>query len=387
MSVGRRVIITGQGALSALGDAEGLWAGLLAGRSATRRIAHYDIGGLPCTVGGCVPGLYQIPAEQRDTALATQAMKAAAGQARFESRDCGLCWGVSLDTYQPTGDGFAYLSSTACFASLAARFTGPRRTIATACAAGTQAVGEAYRLIRAGRADVMMAGGSSVMLTPLYLLGFTAIQAMAVDQPGDDPATICRPFDRLRRGLVLADGAAALIVESRDSAFRRGAEPLAEIIGFGVSQDGFDLNRPPTDGQGAELAIRRALADGGLRPEDIDAVNAHGTGTLSGDPAEAAALRRVLGDRWPRVPVSSIKGAIGHAMGAAGALGAVIAIRSCQTGVVPPTVNLREPDPDCALNHVIGSPRLADCRTVLSISCGMGGQNAAILFRRMGPEA
>lgn len=392
MNADRRVVITGMGALSALGDADGLWNGLLAGRSGVRRITHYDVTGLPCTVGGCVPNWDGVPVDMVDSIMALSALIDAAvhagiqqlRQAGLQRNDCGLCWGASLDTYQPWNDGTCYLSSTACFGKLSEFFASPRRMIATACAAGTQALGEAYRLIRSGRANAIMAGGSSVMLTPLYLLGFTAIQAMAQDQPGDDPAAICRPFDRLRRGLVLADGAAALVVESWESAQQRGAAPLAEIVGFGVSQDGFDLNRPPADGAGAELAIRRALVDGGLDPPDIDAINAHGTGTVSGDPAEATALRRVLGERWRTTPVSSIKGAIGHAMGAAGALGAVVAIRSCQTGLVPPTVNLREPDVECALDHVIGTPRDADCRTVLSLSCGMGGQNAAILFRRIG---
>jgi len=387
MSGSPRVVITGLGALSPLGPTEEFWVGLLAGRSGIRRITHFDTAGLPCTVGGVVPG-FDAPPATRDREMAQRVIDEALQQSRRAPIECGFCWGASLDTYQPTADGTAYLSAGNCFAELCAPFHGPRRMIATACAAGTQAIGEAYRLIRSGRASAIVAGGSSVMLTPFYLLGFAAVQAIVQDMPRDKPSTLCRPFDRLRRGLVLSEGAAAMVVESWESAEERGVMPLAEIVGFGVSQDGFDLNRPPPDGSGAELAMRRTLRDGNLAPMDIGAINAHGTGTVSGDPAEAAALRRLLGERWRTTPVSSIKGAIGHAMGAAGALGAVAAIRSCQTGLVPPTVNLRDPDAGCELDHVLHTARGTDCRTVLSLSCGMGGQNAAIIFRRVeGVEA
>jgi 3-oxoacyl-[acyl-carrier-protein] synthase II len=158
---------------------------------------------------------------------------------------------------------------------------------------------------------------------------------------------------------------------------------LAEVIGFGMSQDGFDLNRPCDDGAGAELCMRRALCDAGLAPTALDAINAHATGTFLGDLAEAAALRRLLGDAWKRAPVSGVKGAIGHAMAAAGALETIVAAYTCATGIVPPTVNLDEPDEGCELDHVVGKGRDADARTVLSVSCGMGGQNAAIVLKRI----
>jgi 3-oxoacyl-[acyl-carrier-protein] synthase II len=255
--------------------------------------------------------------------------------------------------------------------------------IATACASGTQAIGEAFHLIRHGRAKVCVAGGSSVMLTPFYLTGFAGLQAIAVDRDDEAPSTVCRPFDRRRHGFALADGAGAIVLEKLASAQQRGAAILAEITGFGVSQDAFDLNRPPENGAGAELCMRRALQDASLAPTEIDAVNAHGTGTLVGDLAEAAALRRLLGGAWKQIPVSGVKGAIGHAMAAAGALEAIVAIYTCATGIAPPTVNLTEPDQECELDHVIGQPRAIDARKVLSASFGMGGQNAAIIFERI----
>ena len=174
-----------------------------------------------------------------------------------------------------------------------------------------------------------------------------------------------------------------MVLETLSAAVERGTDVIAEVIGFGTSQDAFDLNRPPDDGAGAELAMRRALGDAGIDSEDLDAVNAHGTATFAGDQAEAAALRRVLGEHTDATPVSSAKGAIGHAMAAAGALEAIVAARTCATGLVPPTVNLRHPDPDLPLDHVLHQPREAAARTVLSLSLGMGGQNAALILRRL----
>jgi 3-oxoacyl-[acyl-carrier-protein] synthase II len=219
------------------------------------------------------------------------------------------------------------------------------------------------------------------MLTSFYLIGFTALQALALDD-GGDPGSACRPFDRRRRGFALADGAGALLLETLESARRRGAVPLAEVSGFGVSQDAFDLNRPLPDGSAAEACMRSALADAGIEPADVDAVNAHATGTVLGDLAEAAALRRLLDGAVARVPVSSAKGALGHAMAAAGALEAVAAVLTCRHGLVPPTANLADPDRGCELDHVVDRPRAHDAARVLTVSFGMGGQNAALVLER-----
>ena len=366
-----RVVVTGTGAVSALGESPAeLWRGLLAGRTGVRAIAGTD--GLDTTCGGAV--------DHPDPA--TRAIDDALAMAGRTAGATGLSWGTGLDRYERTPAGLVFRSAGDTFAALAHRFAAPRRMIAVACATGTAAIGEAFRAVRAGRVDACVAGGSSTMLGAFYLIGFHALRAVAVDVAGEDPARACKPFDRRRRGFALADGAGALVVESLASARRRGVEPIAEITGYGVSQDAFDLNRPPPDGAGALLAMQRALADAGVGAEAIDAINAHGTGTLAGDIAEAAAVRALLAGAWRRVPVSSIKGAIGHAMAAAGALEAIAAIETCRTGIVPATANLDDPDPACALDHVIGAPRETAAARVLSVSFGMGGQNAAIVLSR-----
>lgn len=378
----RRVVITGTGALSALGaTTEDLWQGLLANRPGIGTVPRLVSSGIAVTTGGEVNA---VPHDQvdRDNEIASRAIDDALDEAGLTAAQCGFIWSTGLDTFQANSHGFVHRSAGRCFSFLASRFIEPKRMIAAACASGTQAVGEAFRLIKSGRIDVCVAGGSSVMLTPFYLIGFAGLQAVATDN-GDHPSKVCRPFDRRRKGFALADGAGALVLETLDSARERGAKILAEPVGFGMSQDAFDLNRPCEDGAGAELCMRRALADANLASEEIDAVNAHATATYLGDLAEAAALRRLFDSEWKRIPVSGGKGAIGHAMAAAGALEAIVAAKTCETGIVPPTVNLSEPDEGCELDHVIGQPRDANARRVLSVSFGMGGQNAALILQRV----
>ncbi len=381
-STNRRVVITGAGALSALGaTVEDLWQGLLANRSGIGTVPRLVDSGIAVTTGGEVTA---VPHDQldRDNEIACRAIDDALNSAKLTAAQCGFIWSTGLDTFQANSHGFIHRSAGRCFSFLASRFIEPKRMVAAACASGTQAVGEAFRLIKSGRVDACVAGGSSVMLTPFYLIGFAGLQAVATDN-GDHPSKVCRPFDRRRKGFALADGAGALVVETLTRARERGANVMAELVGFGMSQDAFDLNRPCEDGAGAELCVRRALADAKLVAQEIDAVNAHATATYLGDLAETAALRRVFGSDWNRIPVSGAKGAIGHAMAAAGALETIVAAKTCQSGFVPPTVNLTEPDEGCELDHVIGQPRDADARTVLTVSFGMGGQNAAVILRRV----
>ena len=385
-----RVAITAMAAVSPFGLSAGaLWDGLLSGRSAVRPIARFVAGGLPVTTGGEVP--LEAAEHERDLAIGRRPIRDALAQAGLSAGDTALVWANGLDTFAHDGGELVERSAGACFSALARDHARPRRMIATACASATQAIGTAFHLIRAGRVRACVAGGATVMLTPHYALGFAWLQALAVDQPGEPPGAACKPFDRLRRGFALAEGGAALVLEPLDAATARGAEVLGEVIGFGASQDAFDLNRPLLDGLGAELCMRRALADASIdvdgpdradRTLQIAAISAHGTGTRAGDPAEAAALRRVFGDR--AVPVTSIKGAIGHQMAGAGASQAVAAVYSCRTGVVPPTCNLSDPDDDCALDHVVARPRSVDVPAVLVNSFGMGGQNATVIYARHG---
>ena len=382
----RRVVITGMGALSALGaTTQELWNGLLANRSGVRRVSRLVESGITVTTGGEVEAVSAQNVD-RDHEIANRAIEDALAESNRDAAECGFIWSTGLDTFQMGSDGFVHRSAGLCFSNLSSRFSGPRRMIAAACASGTQAIGEAFRLIQNGRVDACVAGGSSVMLTPFYLIGFAGLQAVAVDN-GDDPSMACRPFDKRRKGFALADGAGAVVLETLDAPRKRGATIFAEVTGFGMSQDAFDLNRPCDDGAGAELCMRLALADAAITSEEIDAVNAHATATYSGDLAEAAALRKLFANRWQEVPVSGSKGAIGHAMAAAGVLEAIVAAQTCATGIVPPTVNLRHVDEGCELDHVIGEPRDVDAETVMSVSFGMGGQNAAIILKRSHKKA
>jgi 3-oxoacyl-[acyl-carrier-protein] synthase II len=374
-----RVVVTGVGAVSPFGLTVGaLWDGLVSGRSAVRAIDRFVAARLPVIAGGEVP--LDVSEASRDLAMSRHPIDAALAHAGLAAESTGLLWANGLDTFAHHDGELVERSAGACFAAAAAGFGRPRRMIATACASATQAIGEAFHLVRRGAVRACVAGGATVMLTPHYALGFAWLQAVALARDGRAPETASRPFDRTRDGFVLAEGGGALVLESLASAAARGAPVLAEIVGFGASQDAFDLNRPPPDGAGAELCMRRALDDAGLAGDALGAISAHGTGTRAGDPAEAAAIHRVLGDRRGAVPVVSIKGALGHAMAAAGALQAVAAVQTCRTGLVPPTCNLVEPDVDCELDHVIGSPRAIDALPVLSSSFGMGGQNATVIF-------
>jgi 3-oxoacyl-[acyl-carrier-protein] synthase II len=378
-----RVAITGASAASPFGlTTDALWEGLVAGRPAVRTIARFEQSGIPVTTGGEVPLPPELRGEARDREMSRRPIAGALAQAGLAAEDTALVWATGLDAFDQELGVLVVRSAGACFADIARAHARPRRMVATACASATQAIGEAFRLIRAGRVRAAVAGGAAVMLSPHYALSFTWLQAMAVDVAADTPEAACKPFDRLRRGLALAEGGGALVLEALDAARARGATVLGEVVGYGSSQDAFDLNRPPPDGLGAELCMRRALDDAGIVVEQIGAVNAHGTGTRAGDPAEAVALRRVLGERWRTTPVSSIKGAIGHPMAAAGALQGIAALRSCATGVVPPTCNLTDPDDDCELDHVIGGARPADVPAIMSCSYGMGGQNACVIFAR-----
>jgi 3-oxoacyl-[acyl-carrier-protein] synthase II len=378
-----RVAITGAGAASPFGlTADALWEGLVAGRPAVRTIERFVQSGIPVTTGGEVPLPPELRGEARDREMSRRPIADALTQAGLAAEDAALVWATGLDAFDQEGGVLIVRSAGACFEDIARAHARPRRMVATACASATQAIGEAFRLIRAGRVRAAVAGGATVMLSPHYALSFTSLQAMAVDVAGDAPEAACKPFDRLRRGLALAEGGGALVLEALDAARARGATVLGEVAGYGSSQDAFDFHRPPPDGLGAELCMRRALDDAGIGVERIRAVNAHGTGTRAGDPAEAVALRRVFGERWRTTPVSSIKGAIGHPMAAAGALQGVAAVRSCATGVVPPTCNLTDPDDDCEFDHVIGGARRADVPAIMSCSYGMGGQNACVIFAR-----
>jgi 3-oxoacyl-[acyl-carrier-protein] synthase II len=259
-------------------------------------------------------------------------------------------------------------------------FKGGRYTNCSACAAGAQAIGEAFRRIRDGSAQVALAGASDSVLNPLAMGGFSLLQILSTEN--DNPTKACRPFDATRVGTVLGEGAAFLLLEALEHAKARGAKIYAEILGYGSSLDAFRVTDPNPSGKGAVLSMSKALADAGLKPEDIDCVNAHGTGTPKNDIAETRAIKQVLGKRAFQIPVTANKSMTGHLIAASGGVEAVASALALFHRIVPPTINLSNRDPECDLDYVPEGARPFEGQTVLSNSFGFGGQNATLIFGR-----
>jgi 3-oxoacyl-[acyl-carrier-protein] synthase II len=253
-------------------------------------------------------------------------------------------------------------------------------TIVTACAAATQAIGEARNVIRRGEADVMLTGGTEAGMCELGMASFCVMKVLSTRN--DDPTKASRPFDAKRDGFVSAEGAGVFVIEALEHAQARGAPILAEIIGFAATADAYHIVVPCADGEGASRCMTRALQDAGVAPEEVDYINAHGTSTLLNDAAETAAIKKTLGEHAYQVPVSSTKSMLGHALGASGGLESVACVKTLQTGIIHPTINYEYPDPACDLDYVPEGPRRADVRVVLKNSFGFGGQNACLVFRR-----
>lgn len=265
--------------------------------------------------------------------------------------------------------------------SLAVNAQGPNSTITTACVAGTQAVGEGYRMVARGDADIVLAGGSDSRIDPLLLLAYIALGALSrSERPA---AEVSRPFDRLRDGFVLGEGAAVLVIEDLERARRRGATIYAELLGFGTSFDAYSVIKPDPDGKGAARAVEAALYEARVDPHDVDYINAHGTSTRLNDLMETYAVKRVFGEGARELPLSSIKSMVGHLIGAAGAVEAAALALTLKDGVLPPTINLTHPDPACDLDYVPNSAREQRVRTAISTSFGFGGQNGALVMRRL----
>lgn len=398
-------MITGLGVLSPLAmDAESSWVALLGGRSGIGAVRDVDLTDLPARIAGQIEGLdapavlgvRQARALDRFAQLAVLAGRAAVRDAGFETTG-GERWsaviGTALGGVETVERAMGVLADrgprrmspytasamipNAAVASLAMDLGCRGRTLCptTACAAGTDAIGIGADMIRLGRADVVLAGGAEAPVTRAMLAGFAAMRATS--NRNDDPEAACRPFDRDRDGLVMAEGAAVLVLEEAGAAAARGARVLAEVVGYGASTDAHHITAPDPVGTAAERAVREALAEAGI--DGVDHVNAHGTGTRLNDAAEAAVLRRVLG---PGVPVSATKSATGHLMGAGGALEAALCVLALRDGIMPPTRNCDHQADDCRGIQVVRTPTSADLDTVLSISFGFGGHNAALVLHR-----
>ena len=259
---------------------------------------------------------------------------------------------------------------------------GPSSTITTACATGTQTIGEAAHIIRYNRADIVVAGGVEGLIQPFALGGFASMRALPTSF-NDDPTRASRPFDAKREGFVFSEGAASLVLENLDHALARGAHIYAEIAGYASSSDGFHMAVPEPTGKGAILTITQALKDAGIEPDAIDYINAHGTSTPANDAVETLAIKKVFGDRAASIPISSTKSMIGHAMGASGTIEAIVCALTIEREIIHPTINYEFPDPVCDLDYVPNHARKVKVNTVLSNSFGLGAQNACLIIRRI----
>ena len=405
-----RVVVTGMGTMSPLGlTVADYWDGLIQGKSGVDYITLFDASEFPCVIAGEVtdfqPQEYmeakQVRRLARFSQLAVAAAKGAIEDAHLdldhEDREqIGVVLGNGVgsfpDTEEQSGNFFNrgwskvspfYMSKmlpnmAAANVAMAFRLEGYNNTAITACAAGTQAIGDAMEVIRSGRAHTIIAGGTEAALSALGLSAFCAMRALT--QRKEDPHEASRPFDSGRDGFAPSEAAGILVLESLEHAKARGAPILAEMIGYGASSDAYDFVQPREDGLGAARTMRWALKDAGLQPTDVDYINAHGTSTPLGDAAETTAIKLVFGEAAYNIPVSSTKSMIGHALGASGAVEAIACVQTIRTGIIHPTINLENPDPACDLDYVPNKARKANVRVALSNSFGFGGQNACILF-------
>ena len=408
---GRRVVVTGLGALTPLGlDVESTWEGLVEGRSGIAPITAFDASEFTCPIAGELKGFE--PARyvdakllrriDRSSVLAMAASKQAVKDAQLDlERQPPGSVGIVLGT----GIGGAYMlvenqhvmeergarrvspfmitnalpDTASGLVAIALGAQGPNMAVTAACATGGAAVGEAAELIRRGQAEVVIAGGFEAPLRPLYYAGFTAMRALASH---DEPTQASRPFDADRNGFVISEGAGVLILEELDHALARDAHIYAEWKGAATASDAFDMVASADDGRGIAHAMRQAFEISGVPVDQVDYINAHGTGTPMNDRVETHAIREVFGSHADRLAVSSTKSMLGHMMGGAGAVEAVIAALICDRQMAPPTINYRTPDPDCDLDYVPNEARSLDVRHAMSTSVGLGGHNSALMFGR-----
>ncbi len=406
-----RVVVTGLGAITPVGhSAPETWQALKEGRSGVGPLTLLN-GDWPCQVAGELkdfdPGKYLPQNKLRHMAKASQIAVIAADEAlrdsgldlEREDRDrIGVVLGTAGgSTIEETEQAAAAMrgeeakkispfrvvrlwpNMASYFVAAANRLRGYNSTVCTACASGTQAIGEAAGVIRRGEAEIVVTGGTEMVVSKSAMAGFSAMRALATSYNAE-PARAMRPFDARREGFVPAQGSAALILESLEHARSRGARIYAEVLGLGVSNDSFHMIEPDPQGEGAALAIRRALASAGVGAERVDYINAHGTSTPLGDTAETRAIKAVFGERAYDIPVSATKSMLGHMMGASGAVEALACIMTIVDRVIHPTINYETPDPECDLDYVPNTAREADVRVAVSQNFGLGGQNAVLVL-------
>ncbi|MGB9668369.1 MAG: beta-ketoacyl-ACP synthase II [Thermosulfidibacteraceae bacterium] len=409
----RRVVVTGLGAVTPLGNnVRESWDALIRGISGVDFITKFDASDFGCRIAAEVKGfdgsLYFDKKELKRMDLFLQYAIAATIEAINDSNldlekedktrigviiGSGIGGLVTIEEnartlfekgprrVSPFFIPIAIVNMASSMVSIRLGVKGPQSAVCTACATGTNAIGDAFKIIQRGDADIMIAGGSEAAICPLGIAGFTVMRALS--SRNDDPKRASRPFDRERDGFVMGEGAGILILEEYEKAKRRGAKIYAEIVGYGMSGDAYHITMPDEDGEGAALCMKRALEDAGLNPEDVDYINAHGTSTPLNDKTETLAIKRVFGEHAYKIPVSSNKSMIGHLLGAAGAVEAVFTVLTIHEGIIPPTINYEYPDPNCDLDYVPNIARNADVKVAISNSFGFGGVNATLVFRKV----
>jgi 3-oxoacyl-[acyl-carrier-protein] synthase II len=409
----KRAVITGMGAVTPLGSSiDRYWKGLINGESGVRKITQFDATDFPCQIAGEIPDFnadeYLDRKEARRLPRSAQIALVSAIQAVQDAglpevmpdkERAGVVFGTALGGIDQIDEGIIELRkhginrvnpftipfgipNLAAFL-IAKQFQclGPNITIVTACATGTQTIGEAAQLIRMGKADVIISGGTESLIKDYSLAGFSAMRALPVNY-NDKPQAASRPFDANREGFILSEGAGAVIVESLEHALQRGAHIYAEIVGHSATSDGYHIAQPEPDAEGAIRTMRWALKDAEISPDKIDYINAHGTSTPLNDATETKAIKSVFGEHAYKLAVSSTKSMIGHAMGASGTLEAIACVLTIMHGVIHPTINYTTPDPDCDLDYVPNQARKQVVQYALSNSFGLGGQNASLILKK-----
>src|SRR5215213_298516 len=408
----RRVAVTGLGAITPIGnDAPATWNAALAGRSGIDWIGSFDVDGLPVRIGAEVkdfdPTQVASPKEvrklERNVLLALGAGREAMGDAGlngFDPARVGIVFGTAIggvngileqeqilrergpDRVSPSFLPNVLVDSASGQLAISLGIKGLNYAIVSACATGSHAIGEGAEIIKRGDVDAVLAGGGEACMHPLILAGFSAMRGLAVED--EHPPRASRPFDATRAGFVMGEGACVLVLEEYERARARGAEIYAEVLGYGASNDAHHMAQPDPASVGVVEMMRAALTRAGVAPERVDYVNAHGTSTPLGDAAETRAIKDVFGDHAYQLAVSSTKSVMGHCFGAAGAIEAMMCVLAVRDGVLPPTINYENPDPECDLDYVPNESRKADVRVALSNAMGLGGHNGCVLIGRVG---
>jgi len=403
--------VTGMGVICPLGlNVADAWAALAAGKSGVDRITLFDTEGFETKIAGEVKGFeptnYMNPKEARRNDRFSQMAVAASLEATKQANlkiddinkyDIGIIIGSGIgglttlfeqtkvllergaDRVSPFLIPMMMPNIASAQVSIVLGARGPNLCTTSACSSGSDAVGIAYETIKRGDAKAMIAGGSEAIINPVGVSAFNALKAISTRN--DEPQLASRPFDAERDGFVIGEGASVLILESLDYTKKRGAKILAEMIAYGTSADAYHITAPLETGEGAAMAVQRALDKAGIKPDEIDYINAHGTSTQLNDKMETKAIKRVFGDYAYKIPISSTKSMMGHLVGSAGAVEAAICIMAIQNGIIPPTINLTHPDPECDLDYVPNTARQAEVTTSLSNSFGFGGHNSVLIFR------